>query len=156
MEMPPIRKPNWKTVWRQSWFRLSSFMKEAFPLIVAGSLFIETLAYLGWLDLFGTVLSPITVYWLGLPAFTGILLLFGIARKEAALVLLGQVAGLNAGAPLSDAMTPLQMIVFSFIIMVYIPCVATIIALGKEVGWKKAVAVALIEIHGYCRWRGAL
>jgi ferrous iron transport protein B len=38
------------------------------------------------------------------------------------------------------------MIVFSIVTMIYIPCVATIAALNREFGWKKALAVTLIDV----------
>jgi ferrous iron transport protein B len=38
------------------------------------------------------------------------------------------------------------MIVFTLVAMFYIPCIATISALVKEFGWKKALFVTLFEI----------
>ena len=43
-------------------------------------------------------------------------------------------------------MTPVQMIVFTLVVMLYIPCVATIGALVKEFGWKKALLITVFEI----------
>jgi Fe2+ transport system protein B len=38
------------------------------------------------------------------------------------------------------------MIVFTLVIMIYIPCLATIAACIREFGWKKALAIAIIDI----------
>jgi ferrous iron transport protein B len=88
-------------------------------------------------------MSPVTVGWLGLPAVTGILLIFGILRKELTLVMLGSIAGtLN----FATVMTPVQMIVFTLVVMLYIPCVATIGVLVREIGVRKAAIITLFEV----------
>jgi ferrous iron transport protein B len=88
-------------------------------------------------------LSPVTVTWLGLPAITGILLIFGILRKELILVMLAAFLGTTN---FSDALTSQQMITLAVVSMFYIPCVATISVLWKEYGWKKAMAICVMEI----------
>jgi ferrous iron transport protein B len=45
-----------------------------------------------------------------------------------------------------SAMSPVQMIVFALVIMIYVPCVATIAALVRETGWKKAGLITLTEV----------
>ena len=52
-------------------------------------------------------------------------------------------------------MTPLPIIVFSLVIMLYVPCVATNVIVGKETGWKFATAITLVEI-GVALLLGAL
>jgi len=49
-------------------------------------------------------------------------------------------------ADIRSAMSPMQMIVFALVIMIYVPCVATIAALVREIGWKKAGLITLTEI----------
>jgi ferrous iron transport protein B len=88
-------------------------------------------------------LSPVTVNWLGLPAVTGILLIFGILRKELILVMLAAYLGTTR---FSDALSPQQMITLAVISMFYVPCIATISVLWKEYGWKKAMLVCILEI----------
>jgi ferrous iron transport protein B len=46
----------------------------------------------------------------------------------------------------AQVLTPVQMIVFTLVAMFYIPCIATIAALGKEFGWKKAMSITIFEI----------
>ena len=43
-------------------------------------------------------------------------------------------------------LTPIQMVVFTIVVMLYIPCVATIVALIKEIGWKKSLFITVFEI----------
>jgi len=46
----------------------------------------------------------------------------------------------------AKVLTPVQMIVFTFVAMFYIPCIATIAALVREFGWKKALLITVFEI----------
>ncbi len=143
MEMPPLRKPSAKIVLRQSWFRAKDFIYIAIPLLIIVGLFLGAIQYFGWLDAISNAMSPVTVGWLGLPAVTGILLIFGILRKELTLVMLGSIAGtLN----FASVMTPVQMIVFTLVVMLYIPCVATIGVLIREIGARKAATITLFEV----------
>ena len=142
MEMHDYRMPHLKTVLKQTWFRLAEFIKIAFPLIIVGSLAIKLAEVLGLLEPIATVLSPVTVMWLGLPAITGITLIFGVLRKELSLILL---AALLAPAGL-QSLTPVQMVVFTLVAMFYIPCVATIAALAREFGWKKTLFITIFEV----------
>jgi ferrous iron transport protein B len=143
MEMPPYRLPSVKVVLKQAWNRFKPFLMTALPLIIIGSIIVEAMRITNVLSLVSTALSPITVVWLGLPAFTGFLFIFGVIRKEAALVLLATAAGT---VDIRAVMSPVQMIVFALVIMIYIPCVATIAALIRETGWKNATLIAFSEI----------
>ena len=128
---------------KQAWNRFKPFLLTALPFIIIGSVIIEAMRLTGLLSLVSNALSPITVVWLGLPAFTGFLFIFGILRKEAALVLLMTAAGTT---DISAVMSPVEMIVFALVIMIYIPCVATIAALIREIGWKKTGLITFTEI----------
>ncbi|MFA5772623.1 MAG: ferrous iron transport protein B [Thermoplasmata archaeon] len=143
MEMPPYRVPSLQVVSKQTWNRFKAFLITAFPLIILGSVIIEFMRISSILPIVSTLLSPITVVWLGLPSFTGILLIYGILRKEATLVLLTTVAG---AASVSSVMSPVQMVVFALVTMLYIPCIATIAVLIREIGWKKASLITTSEI----------
>jgi ferrous iron transport protein B len=143
IEIPEYRMPSTKIVWRQAWSRFKDFLTISVPLIIAGSIVIESLRVFNWLDYVTNLLTPITVTWLGLPAFTGVLLIFGILRKEANLALLISFAG---GAAITSVITPLQMVVFSIVIMLYIPCISTIAVLVKETGVKVTILMVIAEI----------
>ena len=143
MEIPEFRLPSLKIVWRQTWYRFKDFLTLGLPLIIAGSAVIESLRIFNLLDVFTRALSPITVFWLGLPAFTGMLLIFGILRKEATLALLISLAG---GAQIVSIISPLQMVVLSLVVMLYIPCISTIAVLIKETGFKLTVSMVVFEV----------
>ena len=143
MEMHDYRVPHLKTVLKQTWFRLMEFVKMAFPLIIVGSLVIKLVEVINLLEPIANVLSPVTVTWLGLPTITGITLIFGVLRKELTLIMLATLLGTTNFA---QGMTPVQMIVFTLVAMLYIPCIATIATLVKEFGWKKALFITIFEI----------
>jgi len=143
MEMHDYRWPHMKTILKQTWFRVAEFIKIAFPLIIVGSLALKLAEVSGLLEPLAAVLSPVTVVWLGLPAITGITLIFGVLRKELSLVMLAALLGTTNFALV---LTPVQMIVFTLVAMLYIPCIATIAALVREFGWKKSLFITVFEI----------
>jgi len=143
MEMHAYKVPHMKTVLKQTWFRLAEFIKIALPLIIVGSLVVKIAEVAGLLDPISTAMSPITVMWLGLPAIAGIALMFGVLRKELTLIMLAAFLGTTNFA---QVLTPVQMIVFTLVAMFYIPCIATIAALIREFGWKKAMYIAAFEM----------
>jgi ferrous iron transport protein B len=130
-------------VWRQAWYKFKDFLTIGIPLIMVGSMVIEVMQVFHWMDYITRFLDPITVWWLGLPAFAGVILIFGILRKEANLALLISMAG---GAAISTIMTPIQMVVFALVIMLYIPCISTITVLFKETGFKVTTSIIVAEI----------
>jgi ferrous iron transport protein B len=88
-------------------------------------------------------MAPVITDWLGLPILAGIPLIFGILRKELTLILLAELSG---STDFTQILTPIQMIVFALVIMIYIPCISTIAALIKEFGWRRAFGVSIFDI----------
>ncbi len=43
-------------------------------------------------------------------------------------------------------MSPLQILVFALVVTIYIPCVATVAVLGKELGWRNALFIMVFTI----------
>jgi ferrous iron transport protein B len=143
MEMPDYKFPNIKTIILQTWSRLKEFILIAAPLVIISGIIINGFYLAGWLRPIADLLSPVTVKWLGLPAITGILLIFGILRKELILVMLAMLLGTTNFA---EVLTPVQMLTLALVSMLYIPCVATIAALKKEFGWRRALGISLFKI----------
>ena len=143
MEMPPYRKPSVSITSKQTWFRLSGFVKMAFPLIIVAGAVIKAMEVYGLLDVVSSLISPVTVGLLGLPSITGVLLIVGILRKELTLLMLASLLGTSQ---FNAVLTPIQMYVFSFVVMLYIPCIATIAVLVQELGWKDATYITIFEI----------
>ncbi|MCK4439561.1 ferrous iron transport protein B [Candidatus Bathyarchaeota archaeon] len=139
MEMPAYKKPAVKNILMKTWSRTKDFIYIALPIIVAGSVIIEALALSGFMNYVVEATSPLMSGWLGLPPETGIPLVFGILRKELTLILLSELIAL-------ESLTAVQMIVFSLVTMIYIPCIATIAACVREFGWKKALAITVTDI----------
>jgi ferrous iron transport protein B len=143
MEIPELRKPQMNVVLKQSWYRVRDFLIIAMPIIIAGSLIIAVLGSLGYLSVVNSALSPVVVWWLGLPAVVGFTLIFGVLRKELTVVMLAAFLGTTE---FGSVLSPVQMLVFTIVVMFYVPCIATIAALWKELGWKKALAITVFEI----------
>lgn len=143
MEMPSFRMPSLRTTATRTWFKLRGFINEAMPIMVAGNFIVQLASILGLLEVIEGIMSPVTVGWLGLPSAAGVVLIFGILRKELTLVLLASLAGTM---DFSTFMTPVQMMVFAFVVMVYVPCVSTIAALVKEFGYTKAGIISVVEV----------
>ncbi len=143
MEMPDYKKPNLKTVLLQTWFRLKEFLTIASPLVIISGVIIDAIHTFGYTSYVVDFLSPITVNWLGLPKIAGVLLIFGILRKELILVMLATLTGTTN---FSVIFSHVQMITLTVLSMFYIPCIATIAALWKEFGWKRTLIIVLFEI----------
>jgi len=139
MEMPSYKKPSMKNILVKTWSRTRDFVFIAFPIIIAGSLAIVALDITGFTSYIVNGASPLISGWLGLPVLAGIPLIFGILRKELTLILLAELIPL-------ESLTAVQKIVFALVTMIYIPCLATIAALKREFGWKKALAITLIDV----------
>lgn len=145
MEMHEYRLPNVNVILKQTWIRSKEFIFKSLPLIIGIGIFLEVMLIFNVLDPINIVLYPITVLWLGLPMITGIFLIYGILRKELTLILLQVLAG-SLGLSILQLLTPLQMITFSLVTMLYIPCFATIIIIARETSWKYAIKISLLEI----------
>jgi len=143
MEMHSYKVPHLKTLLKKTWFRVKDFTYIAFPLIILSTFFIQILEVANLLSPIENLMAPVTVYWLGLPSIVGILLIFGILRKELTLVMLATLIGTTNFA---IVLTPVQMIVLSLVTMLYIPCIATVAAMIKEIGWKKSILITVFEI----------
>jgi len=140
MEMSSFKVPSFKVVARQTWARTKSLVYIVFPLYIAGSVIVQLLYAAGVLHQIGIVLSPITVFWLGLPAIAGILLVLGFVRKE--MVLLAAVA-IFSTTNLALFFTPVQLVVLALVNMIYIPCLSTVAVIAKDYGWKTAVIISV-------------
>lgn len=142
MPMPDYKIPNIKTIFSQTWDSLKEFIYIAAPIVIISGVVIQGINLAGWMPAIASVMSPVTVSWLGLPAVTGILLIFGILRKELILVMLAAYLGTT---DFNEVLTSQQMITLAVVSMFYVPCVATISILWKEYGWKKALVITLAE-----------
>jgi len=139
MEMPPYKKPSARNIIMKTWSRTRDFIYIAFPIIIVGSIMIATLEISGFISYIAKGASPFMNGWLGLPAEASIPLIFGILRKELTLILFSELIQI-------ESLTHIQMVVFSLVVMIYIPCLATIAACKREFGWRKALAITVIDV----------
>ncbi len=142
LEMPTYRLPAWKSVFNKAWFRVREFVVEAWPVLIAGSAVLALLTYFGLASYFNILVRPVT-WVLGLPASTGVPLVFGVLRKELSLIMLRQALG---GVDFGTALTPVQMVTFTVFVVFYIPCLATLAALRRELGTRLMLGIAGLTI----------
>ncbi|HWJ03850.1 MAG TPA: nucleoside recognition domain-containing protein, partial [Verrucomicrobiae bacterium] len=132
IDLPPIRLPRAGNVAKKTWTKSAAFVKEAFPIFALGALLISTLQITGLLEFFQGLLSPITVGWLKLPREASIAFIMGIVRRD-----------FGAAGLYGMALTPVQTVVALVTITLFVPCIASIMMIFKERGWKEATAMWL-------------
>jgi ferrous iron transport protein B len=146
MEMFPFRRPVLRQVVRKTWRRFREFVWDATPIILLGSMALGLLYETGWVWQLGAVLKPVVEGWLLLPMVAGLTLVFAVLRKEMALQLLLVFAAVQAGGvavSISSFMTTSQIVTYALVNAIYIPCVATIAVLNRELGWRRTVLISL-------------
>ena len=142
LEMPVYRIPTMRTVFHKTWFRLHEFVIEAWPILIAGSLVLAILIFYNLDNYINTLVRPIT-WILGLPAAVGLPLIFGILRKELSLVMLYQALG---GVDFSSVLTSVQLVTYAVFVVFYIPCLATLAVLKRELGTRNMVIITLLTV----------
>jgi len=89
------------------------------------------------------LLTPVTSWWLGLPAVLGVPILFGILRKELSLLMVFQALGTFEIGALLDWV---QITTFLLFLTFYIPCVATFAVMLKTIGRREALVSVSISV----------
>ena len=146
MEMFPFRRPMLGQVVRKTWRRFREFVWDAAPIILIGSMVLGLLYETNVIWKFTAPLSPVVETWLMLPPVAGLTLIFAVLRKELALQLLLAFAAVSVGgsvARLDTFMSAPQIVTYAVVNTIYIPCLATIAVLGREVGWKRTAMISL-------------
>jgi len=136
IEIPPYRRPHFKSVFRKLWVRISWFLKEAFPLVLLGILIVNILYFLKVVDFLAAGLSPLVIKLWGLPREVIGAMVVGFLRKDVAVGMLRPL-GLSVK----------QLITSAVVLAVYFPCAATFMVLLKELGFKdmlKSVFIMLL------------
>ncbi|MGD1103947.1 MAG: ferrous iron transporter B [Terriglobia bacterium] len=138
MEVPAYRVPAPRVVALKTWWRLREFVLVAFPLLVVGSVVLSLVDYYGWQHGINAALSPLTAL-LGLPRSVGLTLIFGVLRKELSLLMLMQALGTTH---VLGAMTAAQILIFTLFVTFYLPCMATLASMIREIGWRLTLAAS--------------
>ena len=143
MEMVPLRRPDPRLVLKKAWSRLSEFLFIAMPLLLAGSVVLGLLEFFGIMTLFEQIVEPYTMALLGLPGYSATALIFGILRKEMTFETLAILAGT---ADLGSVLSSLQLYIFAIVTVLFVPCLATITVLLREVGARITLAITAYTV----------
>jgi ferrous iron transport protein B len=132
-ELPPLRWPSpWHLV-RKSAMRIGRYLLEVMPYFAAASVILWGLESTGLLDGVEAGLRPLARL-VGLPEEASRFLLFGFFRRDYGAAGLYDFA--HAGA-LGDR----QLIVAAVLLTLFIPCIAQLMVLRKEFGWRVMAAI---------------
>jgi ferrous iron transport protein B len=144
MELPPYRLPTITGVLAHTWERGWAFLSRAGTIIFGAVLLIWLLDYLNTLEHIGRAIAPVFA-----PAGFGqwpaaVALIFGVLAKEAVVGTFGTLfAGADTAGGFAQVMasqlgwTPLIAFAFMAMVLIYIPCVATLGIIKRETGsWK--------------------
>ena len=143
LEIPELSVPHARTLAAKTWLTMREFITIAWPLLVASSVVLGLLEWFHAHDDINAILSPLTVTTLGLPSAVGMTLIFGVLRKELTLVMLVQALGT---ADVGSAMTAAQLVTFTLFVVFYVPCVATLAVMAREMGWRDTAWIAGLTI----------
>jgi ferrous iron transport protein B len=135
VEIPPYRLPSWRVIGEKLWLRVSSFIKEALPIVLGTILVVNILYTLGVFNAIADITAPVLTGLWGLPKETITALVVGFLRKDVAMGML---------APL--ALTAKQLVISSTVLAMLFPCVATFVILARELGARdvlKAVGIMI-------------
>jgi len=130
IDLPPVRMPRITNVLTKTVKKSYAFVKEAAPLFALGALLISILQVTGALVALQNFLAPLTVGLLKLPKETATAFIMGLVRRDFG------AAGLN-----SLPLNPVQIVISLIAITLFVPCIATVLVLFKERGWKEGATV---------------
>jgi len=160
LEIPSYKIPSLRVLGAKVWLHLREFLVVAVPILLAGSIVLALLEHFRIDRYLNLAARPIT-WSLGLPLALGIPLVFGVFRKELALVMLFQALGTTA---VLDVLSPGQVMTYTLFLLFYVPCIATIAVLKRELGWARTgfvlaatTAMALgvgLASRGIAAWLG--
>jgi ferrous iron transport protein B len=125
IDLPPLRLPRFKNVFAKTYTKSLGFLKEAAPLFVLAAVVITVLDFTGALEAMQSGLAPLIHGWLKLPPEAATAFIMGIMRRD-----------FGAAGLYGMVLTPQQTMVGLVTITLFVPCIATIMVMVKERGWK--------------------
>lgn len=150
-DLPGMRVPNMRAVLKKTFYKLQEFLKEAMPIFVSAAVFLFVADKTGVLTGIKNFLRPVITGFLGFPLQMVDVLVLCMAKHEAA-------AGMLIKFIQRGELTYVQCIVAVTLTMMFVPCLANIMAMVKEQGVKKAVKMVLcinvtaILLAGLLNW----
>lgn len=129
--------PQFSNVLLKTLARLEWYIKEVVPLFLLGTFLMFALDKNGVLSLFTRAGWPLVTGWLGLPPQTSSAFLMGFLRRDfgsTGLFVMQSQGLLNAT----------QVVVAMVTITLFIPCIAGVMMIAKELGWRIALAMLVL------------
>ncbi|RGN38351.1 ferrous iron transport protein B [Bacteroides oleiciplenus] len=163
MELPPYRLPTAKAIFRHTWEKGAQYLRKMGGIIMIASIVIWALGYYPDHDAYETVaeqqensyigqigkaMEPV-IEPLGFDWKLGIGILSGVGAKELVVSTLGVLYTNDAEADVVSLaeripITPLVAFCYMVFVLIYFPCIATIVAIKQESGsWKWALFTAV-------------
>jgi ferrous iron transport protein B len=136
-ELPPIRLPIMGNVLKKTGGRLKWYLIEVIPLFLLGTFIMFLLDRTGALPGIIRAGEPLVAGWLGLPPAASAAFVMGFLRRDFG------AAGLFA---LADQLTPIQAVVGMVTITLFIPCIASLMMIIKEQGWRVALGMLALIV----------
>jgi ferrous iron transport protein B len=139
VELPPLRLPQASNVLLKTLARLEWYVKEVVPMFLVGTTLMFILSKTGLLEWLEQAFEPLITGWLGLPAQASSAFLMGFLRRDfgATGLFIMQSQG---------ALSPTQVVVAMVTITLFIPCIASVLMIAKERGWRTALGMFFLII----------
>lgn len=137
VELPPIRAPRLDNIAFKTIARLEWYLKEVLPLFILGTAVLFVLDATGALALIERIGSPVVEGLLGLPREATASFLIGFLRRDYGAAGLFELAR-------QGLLTPTQVTISLVVITLFIPCIANVLMIVKEYGWKTAAWVSSV------------
>lgn len=137
VELPPLRLPVLSNLLLKTVARLEWYLKEVVPLFLLGTLLLFTLDKTGLLAWLMRAGEPLVSGWLGLPPEASAAFLIGFLRRDfgATGLFMMEAQGL---------LNPVQVLVAMVTITLFIPCVASVMMMAKERGWRTTTGMVVL------------
>ena len=139
VELPPLRAPMFSNVVIKTLARLEWYLKEVVPLFLIGAAVMFTLDRSGALNWLIQSSQPLITGWLGLPAEASGAFIMGFIRRDFGAT--GFFVMESQGM-----LTATQVVVAMVVITLFVPCLASIMMIAKERGWKTAAGMLILII----------
>lgn len=130
LDLPLMSFPDRKNVFRKTYYRTIGFMKEATPLFFLGTAIIGMLQITGLINLWISLLEPITTKWLQLPKESAIAFIMGMIRRD-----------FGAAGLFHMNLSVYQTVAALVTITLFVPCIASFLVMIKERGLKKGLII---------------
>ena len=168
MELTPYRRPAWKVIFKHTWDKGYEYLKKMGGVILVASIVVWFLGYYprseqystpaeqqehSYIGRIGKAIEP-AIEPLGFDWKMGIGLVSGVGAKELIVSTLGvlyanqEVDSAESEAQIAAALktvtTPAAALAYILFVLIYFPCLATLIAIKKETkGWGWAIFTAV-------------